>query len=54
MESELQIRREEIHRLRNDLQKEMYERAQAVEALKKSVAHSQELLESVQKFAEQR
>ncbi|HQL91377.1 MAG TPA: PAS domain-containing protein [Syntrophales bacterium] len=52
MESELQIRREEIHRLRNELQKEMYERAQAVEALKKSVAHSQELLESVQKLAD--
>lgn len=54
MEGELQIRREEIHRLRNELQKEMYERGQAIEALKKSVAHSQELLESVQKFAEQR
>lgn len=54
MESELQIRREEIHRLRNELQKEMYERGQAVEALKKSVAHSQELLESVQKFADMR
>ncbi len=54
MEGELQIRREEIHRLRNELQKEMYERGQAVEALKKSVAHSQELLESVQKFADVR
>lgn len=54
MGGELQIRREEIHRLRNELQKEMYERAQAVEALKKSVAHSQELLESVQKFADMR
>ncbi len=54
MEGELQIRREEIHRLRNELQKEMYERGQAVEALKKSVAHSQELLESVQKFADMR
>lgn len=54
MEGELQIRREEIHRLRNELQKEMYERGQAVEALKKSVAHSQELLESVQKYADVR
>ena len=54
MEGELQIRREEIHRLRNELQKEMYERGQAVEALKKSVAHSQELLDSVQKFADVR
>jgi len=54
MEDELQIRREEIHRLRNELQKEIYERGQAVEALKKSVAHSQELLESVQKLADAR
>ena len=54
MEGELQIRREEIHRLRNELQKEMYERGQAVEALKKSVAHSQELLDSVQKYADVR
>ena len=51
MESELQARREDIHRLRNELQKEIYERGQAVEALKKSVAHSQELLESVQRPA---
>jgi hypothetical protein len=51
METDLQARREEIHRLRNELQKEMFERGQAVEALKKSVAHSQELLESVQKVA---
>jgi PAS domain S-box-containing protein len=51
IESELQIRREEIHRLRNELQKEMFERGQALEALKKSVAHSQELLQSVQKIA---
>jgi len=51
METEVQDRREEIHRLRNELQKEMFERGQAMEALKKSVAHSQELLESVQKFA---
>jgi PAS domain S-box-containing protein len=54
MEGELQIRREEIHRLRNELQKEMYERGQAVEALKKSVAHSQELLASVQKLTDVR
>ena len=51
METDLQARREEIHRLRNELQKEMFERGQALEALKKSVAHSQELLESVQKVA---
>jgi len=51
MEGELQARREEIHRLRDELQKETYERGQAVEALKKSVAHSQELLESVQRPA---
>jgi PAS domain S-box-containing protein len=49
LEAEIQLRREEIHRLRNEMQKEMYERSQAVEALKKSVAHSQELLNSVQK-----
>ena len=48
MEADLQARREEIHRLRNELQKEMFDRGQALEALKKSVAHSQELLESVQ------
>jgi Skp family chaperone for outer membrane proteins len=51
METDVQARREEIHRLRNELQKEMHERGQAVEALKRSVAHSQELLESVQKAA---
>jgi hypothetical protein len=51
LETEVQARREEIHRLRNELQKEMFERGQALEALKKSVAHSQELLESVQKIA---
>ncbi len=51
LETEAQARREEIHRLRNELQKEMFERGQALEALKKSVAHSQELLESVQKVA---
>jgi len=51
LETDLQARREEIHRLRNELQKEMFERGQALEALKKSVAHSQELLESVQKVA---
>jgi hypothetical protein len=51
LETEVQARREEIHRLRNELQKEMFERGQALEALKKSVAHSQELLESVQKVA---
>ena len=51
LETDLQARREEIHRLRNELQKEMFERGQALEALKKSVAHSQELLESVQKIA---
>ena len=51
LETEVQARREEIHRLRNELQKEMFERGQALEALKKSVAHSQELLESVQNIA---
>ena len=51
LETDVQARREEIHRLRNELQKEMFERGQALEALKKSVAHSQELLESVQKIA---
>jgi PAS domain S-box-containing protein len=51
LETDLQARREEIHRLRNELKKEMFERGQALEALKKSVAHSQELLESVQKIA---
>ena len=51
LETDVQARREEIHRLRNELQKEMFERGQALEALKKSVAHSQELLESVQKVA---
>jgi hypothetical protein len=51
MEVEAQARSEEIHRLRNDLQKEMFERGQALEALKKAVAHSRELLESVQKAA---
>jgi len=51
LETELQARREEVHRLRNELQKEMFERGQAVEALKSSVAHSQELLNSVQKAA---
>jgi PAS domain S-box-containing protein len=51
LETDLQARREEIHRLRNELQKEMFERGQALEALKKSVAHSQELLESVQNIA---
>jgi hypothetical protein len=51
LETELQARREEIHRLRNELQREMFERGQAVEALKRSVAHSQELLEAVQKAA---
>jgi len=51
LEAELQARREEIHGLKNDLHKEMFERGQAVEALKRSVAHSQELLDSVQKIA---
>jgi len=51
LETEIQARREETHRLRNELQKEMHERGQAVEALKRSVAHSQELLDSVQKAA---
>jgi len=51
LETELQARREEIHRLKNELQKEIFERGQAVEALKSSVAHSQELLNSVQKAA---
>ena len=51
LETDLQARREEINRLRNELQKEMFERGQALEALKKSVAHSQELLQSVQKVA---
>lgn len=51
LETEVKARREEIHRLRNELQKEMFERGQALEALKKSVAHSQELLESVQNIA---
>jgi hypothetical protein len=51
LETELQGRREEIHRMRNELQKEMFERGQAVEALKRSVAHSQELLDSVQRAA---
>ncbi|HTZ41321.1 MAG TPA: PAS domain S-box protein [Syntrophales bacterium] len=51
METEVLARREEIHRLRNELQKEMFERGQAVEALKKSITHSQELLDSVQKTA---
>jgi hypothetical protein len=51
LEAELQARREEIHRLKNDLHREMLERGQAVEALKRSVAHSQELLDSVQKAA---
>jgi hypothetical protein len=32
----------------------MFERGQALEALKKSVAHSQELLESVQNIADMR
>jgi vacuolar-type H+-ATPase subunit I/STV1 len=54
LETEVQARREEIHRLRNELQKEMFERGQALEALKKSVAHSQELLESVQSIADMR
>jgi len=54
LETDLQARREEIHRLRNELQKEMFERGQALEALKKSVAHSQELLESVQNIADMR
>lgn len=54
LETEVQARREEIHRLRNELQKEMFERGQALEALKKSVAHSQELLESVQNIADMR
>jgi len=51
METEVQARREEIHRLKSELQKEMRERGQAVEALKRSVAHSQELLDNVQKAA---
>jgi len=51
METEVQARREEIHRLKSELQKEMRERGQAVEALKRSVVHSQELLDSVQKAA---
>jgi PAS domain S-box-containing protein len=51
LETELQARREEIRRLKNELQREMFDRGQAVEALKRSVAHSQELLESVQKAA---
>ncbi len=49
LEAQLRAGREEIHRLRNDLQKEMFERGQAVDALKRTVAHSQELLNSVQK-----
>ena len=51
LETDLLARREEIHRLRNELQKKMFERGQALEALKKSVAHSQELLKSVQNIA---
>jgi DNA repair exonuclease SbcCD ATPase subunit len=51
LETELQARRGEIHRLKNELQKEMFERGQTLEALKRSVAHSQELLDSVQKTA---
>jgi PAS domain S-box-containing protein len=51
LEAEVLARREEIHGLRNELQKERLERGQALEALKKSVAHSQELLNSVQKIA---
>jgi PAS domain S-box-containing protein len=51
LEAEVRAGREEIHRLRNELQKEMLERGQAIEALKRSVAHSQELLDSVQKVA---
>jgi len=51
IEAEALARREEIHRLRNELQKEMFERGQAIEALKKSVAHSQGLLDTVQKAA---
>ncbi len=51
MDAEALARREEIHRLRNDLQKEMFEHGQAVEALKKTIAHAQELLDSVQKAA---
>jgi predicted RNase H-like nuclease (RuvC/YqgF family) len=51
LETEVRTGREEIHRLRNELQKEMLERCQAIEALKRSVAHSQELLDSVQKGA---
>ncbi len=52
LEAEVQARREEIHRLRNELQKEMFERDQVLAALKKSVAHSQDLLDSVQKAAD--
>jgi PAS domain S-box-containing protein len=51
LEAEVRTGREEIHRLRNELQKEMLERGQAIEALKRSVAHPQELLDSVQKVA---
>jgi hypothetical protein len=51
LEAEVQARREETHRLRNELQQEMFDRGQAVEALKRSVAYSQELLDSVQKAA---
>jgi PAS domain S-box-containing protein len=51
LEAEVRTGREEIHRLRNELQKKMLERGQAIEALKRSVAHSQELLDSVQKAA---
>jgi hypothetical protein len=51
LETDVRARREEIHRLRNELQKEMFERGQALEALRRSVAHSQELLDTVQKVA---
>jgi chromosome segregation ATPase len=51
LEAEVRTGHEEIHRLKNQLQKEMLERGQAIEALKRSVAHSQELLDSVQKVA---
>ncbi len=51
LEAEIQTGREDMHRLRNELQKEMHERSQAVEALKRSVSHAQELLDSVQKAA---
>ena len=49
--SSRQTGREDMQRLRNELQREIHERGQAVEALKRSVSHAQELLDSVQKAA---